>query len=428
MMRLFVAPPFVKTPATSQKTAPLEVFSSISRPASLSQNPLSLSPNAFLRFGATPPPIRPRGKAKRVIFREMTEVETNQKTNLRTGKLGLYSIKPYAQLASARLSGVNLSNVDLSEAELYNVKLLGANLSGAEFSGANLSGANLSGAFNVPESILKSAIRRDCPAWYNAQQPPTLADGLTYQKLADHGIVARQISTTSRAQPAAKATAAVTAGPITPQWAKVLAQPLNTATFTVLDLETTGLNPKTNGITEVAAIRFVNGEEQAKFVTLVNPGQPIPPELEEKTGITNAMVANAPPQAKVMADLIKFLGKDPLIVGHCVSFDLSFLHEQMEKAGLLDDPEQLEYNRALCTRILAIKDAPPDYTGDYKGDTVAKRYGYINENPHRAEPDVRMSAGSLFGLIKNRQKQDPTCQTVGDLMNFQEPLYLNRRR
>lgn len=58
--------------------------------------------------------------------------------------------------------------------------------------------------------------------------------------------------------------------------------------FTVIDLETTGLNSKKNAITEIVAIQFKNGIEIAKFSTLVKPTEPVTPESEAITGISQA--------------------------------------------------------------------------------------------------------------------------------------------
>ena len=62
--------------------------------------------------------------------------------------------------------------------------------------------------------------------------------------------------------------------------------------FISFDLETTGLNPDKDKITEIAACRFINGEFTEKFTTLINPGIPIPKNITALTGITNKMVLN----------------------------------------------------------------------------------------------------------------------------------------
>jgi len=67
------------------------------------------------------------------------------------------------------------------------------------------------------------------------------------------------------------------------------------APYTVfLDLETTGLSPRDDGITEIGAVILRAGEEPREWSTLVKPPLPIPPEIAALTGITNEMVRDAP--------------------------------------------------------------------------------------------------------------------------------------
>lgn len=195
---------------------------------------------------------------------------------------------------------------------------------------------------------------------------------------------------------------------------------LDEATFAVLDLETTGLNAKRNGITEVTAILFQNGEEVDKYSTLIKPTEPIPEEVELLTGITNDMVKQAPALVMVLSELSGFLGEAPLIVGHNVSFDMGFLKEKVSQSGLDVFAERYDLSRAFCTKVLAQKAMPG--LPSYEGIMVATAVGYHNPNPHRAEADVRMSAAILFELIKKLKAQDAGMKTVQDLMNFQGVL------
>ena len=94
--------------------------------------------------------------------------------------------------------------------------------------------------------------------------------------------------------------------------------------YIALDLETTGLNPQTDFITEISACRFINGEFKNEFTSLINPGIPIPKNIVEITGITDAMVSGAPQINEVLPELIEFLAQSPL-VGQNVNFDYSFI-------------------------------------------------------------------------------------------------------
>ena len=91
-----------------------------------------------------------------------------------------------------------------------------------------------------------------------------------------------------------------------------------------LDIETTGLDPKRESIIEIGAVRFNGRRVEEEWHSLVNPGRAIPPFITQLTGINNQMVAHAPPVSDISAELADFVGEAP-IVGHNISFDLSFL-------------------------------------------------------------------------------------------------------
>ncbi len=206
----------------------------------------------------------------------------------------------------------------------------------------------------------------------------------------------------------------------TPSQADLLATPITDAVFTVIDLETTGLNAKKNAITEVTAIQYKNGEEIGKYSTLVKPTEAITDEVIAITGITNEMVQDAPPLISMLTELCSFVGSAPLIVGHNVGFDIKFLQEKLSQAGLGSFSERITLERAFCTKVLAQKALPG--LPNYDGVLVATQCGVYNPNPHRAEHDVRMSAGIIFHLIDKLRNQGAPMNTVQDLMDYQGSL------
>lgn len=197
-------------------------------------------------------------------------------------------------------------------------------------------------------------------------------------------------------------------------------QLVDAASFFVLDLETTGLNAKRNAITEITVIRYVNGEATDIFSTLVQPKEPIPQEVEDLTGISNEMVKTAPPLIMVLNDVIQFVGAHPLLVGHNVNFDLTFLREKCRETGLLNGESVFSNERAFCSKVLAQKVLPG--LPSYEGIVVATQCGYHNDNPHRAEADVRMSAAILFKLIEKLRAQGQSITTVESLRSYQGPI------
>lgn len=101
--------------------------------------------------------------------------------------------------------------------------------------------------------------------------------------------------------------------------------------FTVVDLETTGMNARSCSILEVACVKYRGGAEVGKFTTLVKPegNGRVPRCISELTGITTEMVADAPSFASIAEETWNFL-EGELIVGHNVNFDVNFLYDAFE--------------------------------------------------------------------------------------------------
>lgn len=153
--------------------------------------------------------------------------------------------------------------------------------------------------------------------------------------------------------------------------------------FVVLDFETTGLSCVDDRIIEIAAIRYVNGIETNKFVSLVNPLMSIPAEATQVNNITNHMVADAPPERYLIPKLIDFLG-DSLIVGHNANFDVKFLEIAAQRYGY-----NVSYN--YIDTISVSKKIFPGLP-NYKLSTIAENLGRDINGMHRAEEDVRVCA------------------------------------
>ena len=94
--------------------------------------------------------------------------------------------------------------------------------------------------------------------------------------------------------------------------------------FTAIDIETTGLDPKTDKIIEIGAIKVRNGQIEEEFESLVSPGRCLEEVIVQLTGINEEMLRDAPMPAEVIPKLIEFVGED-VILGHSVLFDYSFL-------------------------------------------------------------------------------------------------------
>ena len=94
--------------------------------------------------------------------------------------------------------------------------------------------------------------------------------------------------------------------------------------FTAIDVETTGLNPKTEKMIEIGAVKIRDGKIVAKYDSLINPGRKLEERITELTGITDGMLADAPLPEKVLPEFFDFIGED-ILLGHSIMFDYSFL-------------------------------------------------------------------------------------------------------
>ena len=160
--------------------------------------------------------------------------------------------------------------------------------------------------------------------------------------------------------------------------------------YVLLDLETTGGNPLNCRITEIAAVRVENGVEVARWSTLVNPGTRIPPLIQGLTGISDAMVFDAPPFDDVGATLLKLL-EGAVLVAHNVRFDHGFL---LNEYARMDVALRV---KTLCTVRLSRKLYPQHKSHGL--DAIMQRHGLSTGlstlSRHRAMGDVDLMQGFL---------------------------------
>lgn len=96
--------------------------------------------------------------------------------------------------------------------------------------------------------------------------------------------------------------------------------------YTVIDLEMTGLNAKTDAILEVGAVRVRDGEAVCNYSAILKTGRTLPQKVVELTGITEQMAEEGREPEKAMEEFFSFLGED-ILVGQNVIFDYSFLKQ-----------------------------------------------------------------------------------------------------
>jgi ATP-dependent DNA helicase DinG len=170
-----------------------------------------------------------------------------------------------------------------------------------------------------------------------------------------------------------------------------------------IDIETTGLDPKSDAIIEIGALKFDGKRELDTWQSLINPGKVIPPEIIQLTGITNDMVRNAPTMQDKLEDLIRFTGDLP-VLGHNVGFDLSFLQRY----------KILKFNDVIDTFEMAAVLLPT--SNRYGLGTIGRSLGILLPNSHRALDDARLSHAVYLYL--NQKLLDLPLELLAEIVRL----------
>lgn len=182
-------------------------------------------------------------------------------------------------------------------------------------------------------------------------------------------------------------------------------------TIAVIDFETTGMAPNGGGrATEIAAVLIRGGRIVDQFHSLMNSGVWVPPFIEQLTGISNAMVAAAPPAAQVMRELARFTRGSPL-VAHNASFDRGFWQAEMLRADCAPDPA----HQFACTVLLARRLYPEAL--NCKLGTLARHHGLPDAGrAHRALADSLTTAHLLLRIQQDVEDRF-ACELAGSAVD-----------
>ncbi|WP_203335384.1 DEDD exonuclease domain-containing protein [Nocardioides limicola] len=217
-----------------------------------------------------------------------------------------------------------------------------------------------------------------------------------------------------------------TAPTLAPRWEDQrsfdeLGRALRDTTFCVVDLETTG-GSAANGdrITEVGAVKVRGGEVLGEFQTLVNPRAEIPPFIAVLTGISNRMVADAPPIESVLPAFLEF-AQGCVLVAHNAGFDVGFLKHDAERLGL-DWPRFEVLDTVKLARRVVTKDEAPNH----KLGTLARVFGADTTPNHRALADARATVDVLHGMLARLGNLG--VQTLEELHTFTSHVTAAQRR
>ncbi|MCH9731312.1 MAG: DEDD exonuclease domain-containing protein [Actinomycetia bacterium] len=188
---------------------------------------------------------------------------------------------------------------------------------------------------------------------------------------------------------------------------------LRETTFVVVDLETTGGRPSGDNhdsITEIGAVKVRGGEVIGEFATLVDPGRDIPPQIIALTGITSAMVFDAPKIDAVLPSFLEFC-RGAVLVAHNAGFDIGFLRAAAERNQVPWPKPQV-----LCTVRLARRALTRDEAPSVRLSALARLFRASSTPTHRALDDARATVDVLHGLIERVGNQG--VHTYTELRSF----------
>ncbi len=182
--------------------------------------------------------------------------------------------------------------------------------------------------------------------------------------------------------------------------------------FVVIDVETTGMSGSANRVTEIGCLVVRDGEIRQTFSSLVNPRQFIPSFIENLTGITNAMVYNAPEEAEVFAQVLRMLQlPNAVFVAHNAGFDWSFVSNALMRSNF--DVPALP---VLCTCKLANRLLPKKQKKNL--GAVAKHFQIRIEGRHRAFGDAEATALVLLEFLESLESEHD-IEELDELISFQ---------
>lgn len=177
----------------------------------------------------------------------------------------------------------------------------------------------------------------------------------------------------------------------------------------VIDFETTGLSPaQGDRATEIAAVILENGKVVDRYQSLMNAGVRIPSFIEGLTGISNAMIRQAPPAGDVMREVSDFVGDYPL-VAHNASFDCKFWDAELARIN------QQRAQEFACSLLLArrlMPQAPSHKLGALIEFANLPKTG----RAHRALADAEMAASLLAYLTDELKSKHGMAQVTHELL------------
>lgn len=175
--------------------------------------------------------------------------------------------------------------------------------------------------------------------------------------------------------------------------------------FVVFDLETTGLSPQNDRITEIGAVVVEQGKITEEYDAFVNPGMHIPEKITQLTGITDEMVQDAPGQEESLRTFLKFVNGRILVAHNAHGFDIRFLAAAAERYGIAFDATYIDTLPLAQSLYLNLS--------SYKLNHIGKHLEIPAFNHHRACDDARALAQIFEKMIESLSAREiETVQAV----------------
>jgi DNA polymerase III subunit epsilon len=201
---------------------------------------------------------------------------------------------------------------------------------------------------------------------------------------------------------------------------------LRQTTFVVVDLETTGgraagtEQKPPDAITEIGAVKVRGGAILGEFATLVDPQRSIPPQIVQLTGITSAMVCDAPAIDAVLPMFLEF-ARDSVLVAHNAGFDVGFLRAAAQRCNIAWPRPPVLCTVRLARRVLSREEAP-----SVRLAALARLFTAASQPTHRALDDARATVDVLHALIERVGNQG--VHTYADLRAYLPNVTPTQRR
>lgn len=165
--------------------------------------------------------------------------------------------------------------------------------------------------------------------------------------------------------------------------------------YTIIDIETTGLNAETADITEVAAIRVRNFEIRDTFHSFSSLPYPVPTQIVNLTGITDDMLKGAPNKHEALCGLVDFIGDDVILGHNVISFDIPFINKELAEVS----SDICLNNTCVDTYFMAKKQYPQ--LQKHRLCDMAESFGIACTGAHRAMFDCETTHECYLAMLKD---------------------------